>query len=61
MLAAVLSGSIPFIKTSDEAQLRLNFALKSDSLMDFLSQNGVEATTASAPCPLASANEQAGS
>ncbi len=54
-------GVNTFIKTSDEAQLRLNFALKSDSLLDFLAQNGVEATTASAPCPLASANEQAGS
>ena len=54
-------GVNTFIKTSDEAQLRLNFALKSDSLLDFLSQNGVETATVSAPCPLASANEQAGS
>lgn len=54
-------GVNTFIKTSDEAQLRLNFALKSDSLLDFLSQNGVETAIASAPCPLASVNEQAGS
>nr|WP_319483846.1 serine protease [uncultured Cohaesibacter sp.] len=53
-------GVNTFIKTSGEAQVRLNFALKSDSLEEFLARNGVSAATANDPCSMAPAQVKAG-
>lgn len=53
-------GVNTFIKTSGEAQVRLNFALKSDSLEEFLARNGVRATSANDPCSMAPAQVKAG-
>ncbi len=43
-------GVNTFVKTSSEQQVRLNFALKSDSLLSFLSAQGVTFDQQDAPC-----------
>jgi S1-C subfamily serine protease len=54
-------GVNTFIKTSTEQQMRLNFALKSDSLLSFLKANGVtlqpEDTSCSPQMPRAQAGK----